>query len=60
MLRVFENGILRRISGPELKELTVRTHNFVVITSINIKTAVRVIYMVGNSAYRKLKRLLLR
>jgi len=60
MLRVFESGILRRKSGPGLKVLTVRTRNFVVITSVIVRYAGHVIYMVDKSAYRKLERLLLR
>ena len=60
MLRVFENGILRRESGPKRKVLTVRTHHFVERTSIIIRFAGHVIYRVDKSAYRTLERLLLR
>lgn len=60
MLRVFENGFLRRKSVPERKVLTVRTRNFVVITSIIVRSAGHVIYIVDKSAYGKLERLLLR
>jgi hypothetical protein len=60
MLRVIENEFLRRKSGPERKEVTVRTRNFVVITLIVVRSAGHVIYVVDKSASRKLERLLLR
>jgi len=59
MLRVFENGFLRRKSGLKRKVLTIITRNFVVITSIIVRSAGHASYMVDKSAYGKLERLLL-